>query len=156
MRRTPRRRSRAMSFAGAALLAAAVLTACSSGSAASGSASPDNSGNSTGASNASSSAESSSDDSSSAESSPGESSDEGFDPVVLKGTGRYAIGTQAPLGGYVLHGELDEQPSGCTWSIQDEDGKAAFENQGQYVFLTDIREAITFVTNGCPDWERFQ
>ena len=76
--------------------------------------------------------------------------------IVLPGTGRYAIGTEAPLGGYQLHGEPDEQPAGCTWSIEDADGVAAFENQGQYVFLTDIKEAVTFVTDGCPEWEQFE
>ncbi len=78
------------------------------------------------------------------------------DFIVLPGTGRYAIGTEAPLGGYQLLGEPDEQPAGCTWSIEDADGVAAFENQGQYVFLTDIKEAVTFVTDGCPDWEQFE
>ncbi len=76
--------------------------------------------------------------------------------IVLPGTGRYAIGTEAPYGGYQLHGEPDSQPAGCTWSIQDEDGVAVFENQGQYAFLTDIKEAVTFVSDGCPDWEQFQ
>ena len=76
--------------------------------------------------------------------------------VVLPGTGRYTIGIEAPLGGYQLHGEPDEQPAGCTWSIEDADGVAACENQGQYVFLTDNKEAVTFVTDGCPDCEQFQ
>jgi hypothetical protein len=76
--------------------------------------------------------------------------------VVLAGTGRYSIGTEAPLGGYQLTGEPDKQPNGCTWSIQDADGAAIFENQGSYAFLTDIREAVTFVTDGCPDWRKFE
>lgn len=76
--------------------------------------------------------------------------------IVLPGTGRYAIGTEAPYGGYQLHDEPDEQPAGCTWSIEDADGVAVYENQGQYAFLTDIKEAVTFVTDGCPDWEQFQ
>lgn len=76
--------------------------------------------------------------------------------VVLPGTGSYVIGTDAPYGGYQLHGEPSEQPQGCTWSIEDADGNATFENQGQYVFLTDIKEAVTFVTEGCPDWEQFE
>ncbi len=76
--------------------------------------------------------------------------------VTLPGTGHYAIGTEAPYGSYQLKGEPDSQPDGCTWSIEDADGSAAFENQGSYVFLTDIKEAVTFVTNGCPDWEQFE
>lgn len=76
--------------------------------------------------------------------------------IVLPGTGRYVIGTEAPLGGYQLHGEPDAQPPGCTWSIEEADGVAAFENQGQYVFLTDIKEAVTFVTDGCSDREQFE
>jgi hypothetical protein len=78
------------------------------------------------------------------------------DFVVLPGTGTYAIGADAPYGGYQLHGEPDEQPPGCTWQILDGDGGVSFENTGQYVWLTDIHEAVTFVTDGCPDWEQFE
>lgn len=76
--------------------------------------------------------------------------------VVLPGTGSYAIGADAPYGGFQLHGEPDEQPAGCTWQILDGDGGVSFENQGSYVFLTDVPEAVTFVTDGCPDWEQFE
>ena len=75
--------------------------------------------------------------------------------VVLPGTGSYAIGTEAPYGGYEL-AEALEQPAGCTWSIVDEDGAVAFADQGTVVFLTDIVEAVTFITNGCPDWVQFE
>jgi hypothetical protein len=76
--------------------------------------------------------------------------------VVVSGTGTYAIGVDIPLGGFQLKGEPDEQPAGCTWAILDADGGVTFENQGQYVFLTDIPEAVTFETSGCPDWEQFE
>jgi hypothetical protein len=76
--------------------------------------------------------------------------------VVLAGSGSYAIGTEAPYGGYQLKGEPDEQPDGCTWSILDADGGTTFTNEGPYVFITDIKEAVTFVTDGCPDWEQFE
>ncbi|NYF08860.1 putative small lipoprotein YifL [Leifsonia sp. AK011] len=76
--------------------------------------------------------------------------------VVLPGTGSYAIGTEAPYGGYQLTGEPVEVPAGCTWSIVDADGAVAFADQGGYVFLTDIPEAVTFITDGCPDWEQFE
>lgn len=76
--------------------------------------------------------------------------------VVVAGTGRYAVGTDIPFGGYQLSGEPASQPDGCTWSIQDADGAVAFENQGSYAFLTDIPEGSVFVTDGCPDWEQFE
>ena len=76
--------------------------------------------------------------------------------TVLPGTGSYAIGTDAPYGGYELAGGVLEQPDGCTWSIVDEDGVVTFADQGQFVFLTDIPEAVTFITNGCPDWQQFE
>ena len=82
------------------------------------------------------------------------STDSGF--VTLPGTGSYAIGTEAPFGGYQLVGEPDAVPAGCTWSIVDADGAVAFADQGLYVFLTDIPEAVTFITDGCPDWEQFE
>lgn len=76
--------------------------------------------------------------------------------AVLPGTGKYEIGTEAPYGGYRLSGEPEGQPAGCTYSIQDADGEPTFENLGSYVFLTDIKEAVTFVTDGCPDWVQFE
>ena len=76
--------------------------------------------------------------------------------VVVSGTGRYAIGTDLPYGGYQLHGEPAEQPDGCTWSIQDADGEVQFQDQGSYAFLTEVPEFVTFVTDGCPDWEQFE
>lgn len=76
--------------------------------------------------------------------------------VTLPGTGRYAIGTDAPYGGYQMKGEPEEQPSGCTWSILDADGVAYVENQGAYVALTNVKESVTFVTTGCPDWEQYE
>ncbi len=86
-----------------------------------------------------------------------EQSDGGsFEGVTLSGDGSYSIPDQMPYGGYQLEGEPDEQPAGCTWSIQDADGDISFENTGQYVFVTDIPEAVTFVTAGCPDWQQFE
>ncbi|GEL94481.1 hypothetical protein [Cellulomonas composti] len=76
--------------------------------------------------------------------------------AVVAGTGRYAIGTDLPYGGYQLHGEPAEQPAGCTWSIEDADGEVQFDDQGSYAFLTDVPEFVTFVTDGCPDWEQFE
>ncbi len=78
------------------------------------------------------------------------------DFVVVPGTGSYVIGVDIPLGGFQVMGEPVEQPAGCTWAILDGDGNAIFENQGVYVFLTDIPEAVTFQTDGCPDWEQFE
>ncbi len=78
------------------------------------------------------------------------------DLVVLPGTGSYVISVDIPLGGFQVSGEPVEQPAGCTWAILDGDGNAIFENQGVYVFLTDIPEAVTFQTDGCPDWEQFE
>jgi len=89
-------------------------------------------------------------------SSGSEETTENADFVTVSGTGSYLIGTEIPLGGFQLKGEPDEQPAGCTWQILDADGGVTFENTGQYVFLTDIREAVTFVTTGCPDWEQFE
>jgi len=76
--------------------------------------------------------------------------------ATFPGDGEYAIGTDIPYGGFQLLGEPAEQPAGCTWEIQDDTGAAIFENQGPYVFLTDIPEAVTFVTVGCPEWEQFE
>lgn len=78
--------------------------------------------------------------------------------VTLPGTGRYAIGTDAPFGGYQMRGEPSAVPAGCTWSIEDADGTAiaTSEANGMYVFLTNIPEADVFVTDGCPDWEQFE
>lgn len=82
--------------------------------------------------------------------------DSSGDFVVIAGTGRYAVGTDIPFGGYQISGEPASQPDGCTWSIEDADGVVAFENQGSYAFLTDIPEGSVFVTNGCPEWEQFE
>jgi len=84
--------------------------------------------------------------------------DEGddFAGVTVSGTGIYAIGTDIPYGGFQLQGEPTSQPDGCTWSIVDADGVVVFENHGPYVFITDIPEAVTFNTEGCPDWEQFE
>ena len=79
-----------------------------------------------------------------------------FDGVTVSGTGSYAIGTDIPYGGFQLQGEPASQPDGCTWSIVDEDGVALAENQGSYAFITDVPEAVTFITDGCPDWEQFE
>ena len=78
------------------------------------------------------------------------------DFVVVPGTGTYVIGVDIPLGGFQVKGEPVEQSAGCTWAILDGDGNAIYENQGVYVFLTDIPEAVTFQTDGCPDWEQFE
>lgn len=85
-----------------------------------------------------------------------EDEDESSGMLVLAGTGSYAIGTEAPFGGYQISGEPTSQPDGCTWSIVDADGAVYTENQGSYAFLTDIPEAVTFITDGCPDWEQFE
>lgn len=76
--------------------------------------------------------------------------------VVVPGTGSYTIGDEIPYGGFQLHGEPAEQPAGCTWAILDADGGVSFHDQGSYVFLTDVPEAVTFETHGCPDWEQFE
>jgi hypothetical protein len=86
----------------------------------------------------------------------GEDTPGGGSPLVVSGTGSYVIGEDIPYGGFQLHGEPDEQPAGCTWSILDADGGISFHDQGSYVFLTDVPEAVTFVTAGCPDWEQFE
>ena len=80
----------------------------------------------------------------------------GFVGVTVPGTGSYAIGTDIPYGGFEFADGVLEQPDGCTWAIVDEDGVAVFENQGQIVFITDIPEAVTFITAGCPDWVQFE
>ena len=90
---------------------------------------------------------------------PGSDSDSGSvqgPMVTLPGTGRYEIGTEAPYGAYRLKGEPDSLPAGCTWSIIDEDGDVYIENQGSYASMSDVKEAVTFVTQGCPDWEQYQ
>lgn len=76
--------------------------------------------------------------------------------ALFPGTGSYAIGVDIPLGGFQVLGEPVGLPDGCTWSIVDEDGAVYVENQGVYVFLTNIPEAVTFITNGCPEWEQFE
>lgn len=85
--------------------------------------------------------------------------DSGFAGVTLPGTGSYSIGDEAPFGGYQMQGEPDAVPAGCTWSIDDAAGEptlASSENNGLYAFLTDVPEAVTFVTEGCPDWVQFE
>lgn len=72
------------------------------------------------------------------------------------GTGTYRIGTDIPYGGYQLHGEPSALPAGCTWSILGTDGAVVGENNGLYAFLTDVPEYVTFQTDGCPDWEKFE
>ncbi len=79
-----------------------------------------------------------------------------FSGATLSGTGSYSIPDQAPLGGYELDGDPGTLPDGCTWQILDADGGVYVEDQGAYVFLTDIPEAVTFVTDGCPDWVQFE
>ncbi|WP_296195971.1 hypothetical protein [uncultured Microbacterium sp.] len=129
-----------VSFAAIAL--AAMLSGCNPTSAPAG----DNAGSSTNDTSATESTDTSTDTSTS----------ESAADVILPGTGRYAIGTEAPYGGYELAGSPDSQPAGCTWSIQDADGAIQFENQGMFAFLTDVKENVTFVTDGCPDWEKFE
>jgi hypothetical protein len=60
-------------------------------------------------------------------------------------------------------GDMSDTSSGSEETTENADfvtvsgtGGVTFENTGQYVFLTDIREAVTFVTTGCPDWEQFE
>ena len=60
----------------------------------------------------------------------------------------------APIGGYELPNDQDGQPEGCTWRLLDDDGTVMFENQGSFVFLTDVTP--TFETTGCPDWVQFE
>ena len=74
--------------------------------------------------------------------------------LVLPGTGEYQTGDTIPIGGYQLTGEPAEQPDGCTWTLYADNGDVAAENQGSYVFITDVTGK--FVTNGCPDWEQFE
>lgn len=139
-----RRRLAAPATLGATvLLLMLALTGCQTGSG-----SPDDSSTSSG-----------SDTSTDTDSSTGSddaSDDTDADYITLSGTGTYTIPDQMPFGGYQLQGEPDSQPAGCTWSIQDASGGHTFENQGSYVFITDIPEAVTFVTEGCPDWEQFE
>lgn len=97
---------------------------------------------------------------------PGDAVDSGDDSVtvdedpgsfagaVLPGTGTYAVPDDAPIGGYELPNDQDGQPEGCTWRILDADGTVMFENQGSFVFLTDVTP--TFETSGCPDWVQFE
>jgi hypothetical protein len=77
------------------------------------------------------------------------------DLVTLSGDGSYLIPDEMPYGDYQLVGEPASQPDGCTWSIQDADGGVVAENTGIYVFITDVDEASTFTTDGCPDWEQY-
>lgn len=79
----------------------------------------------------------------------------GGDLVTLSGDGSYLIPDEMPYGDYQLVGEPASQRDGCTWSIQDADGAVVAENTGIYVFITEIDEASTFTTAGCPDWEQY-
>lgn len=76
--------------------------------------------------------------------------------TLFPGTRAYVIGTDIPLGGVQILGAPTSQPAGCEWSIVDTDGSVLAENQGIYVFLTDVEEAATFITSGCGDWEQFE
>lgn len=71
---------------------------------------------------------------------------------AISGTGTFVIGSDIAYGDYQLVGETT-QPDGCTWQILQADGSVFVENQGAYVFITDVPEAVTFVTEGCPGWE---
>ncbi len=77
-----------------------------------------------------------------------------FVGVVLPGTGTYAVPAEAPIGGYELPNNQDAQPEGCTWRLLDDDGTVMFENNGPFVFLTDVTPI--FETTGCPDWVQFE
>jgi hypothetical protein len=77
----------------------------------------------------------------------------GGDLITLSGTGDYTVGVTAPIGGYELK-DVDSQPDGCTWALEDADGKTQFENQGTTVFITDVN--AFFQTSGCPDWVQFE
>ena len=81
---------------------------------------------------------------------------ESFTGVKVAGTGSYTIPEQVPFGSYQLVGDPGALPDGCTWSITGDDGEVVAESQGAYVFITDIDEARTFTTDGCPDWEHFE
>ena len=72
----------------------------------------------------------------------------------LAGTGDYTVGVTAPIGGYSLDGDPGEQPEGCTWALEDADGKTQFQDQGSTVFITDV--STFFQTSGCPDWVQFE
>lgn len=74
--------------------------------------------------------------------------------VTLPGTGEYTIPDQAPIGGYELPENQDGLPEGCTWQLYLTSGELFVENQGSFVFFTDVTGK--FVTNGCPDWVQFE
>lgn len=73
--------------------------------------------------------------------------------ITLSGSGDYTVGVTAPIGGYELK-DVDSQPDGCTWALEDADGNVQFENQGPTVFITDVN--AYFQTSGCPDWVQFE
>ena len=81
---------------------------------------------------------------------------ESFTGFTVSGTGSYTIPDQVPFGSYQLVGDPGSLPDGCTWSITDDDDEIVAESQGAYVFITDVDEASTFTTDGCPDWELFE
>lgn len=82
--------------------------------------------------------------------------DGSFAGVTIPGDGSYAIPDEIPFGGYQLVGDPGVLPDGCTWSITGSGGTVADTSNGAYVFITDIPEADTFTTAGCPDWEQFE
>lgn len=82
--------------------------------------------------------------------------DDGFAGATVSGTGSYRIPDDIPYGGYQLVGDPGLLPAGCTWSITGDDGEQVADSTGAYVFITDIPEADTFTTAGCPDWEQFE
>lgn len=76
------------------------------------------------------------------------------DGVTLSGTGEYMSGENMPIGGYRLVGDDSEQPAGCTWTLYLSNGDVFVQDQGNYVFITDVTGR--FVTAGCPDWQQFE
>lgn len=94
------------------------------------------------------------DTSSSDESSESGTDDGGFVGATLPGTGVYSTPDQAPIGSYELPDNQDGQPDGCTWTLSDADGNVLGENQGSFIFITDV--TAQFTTNGCPDWVQYE
>ncbi len=84
---------------------------------------------------------------------PTDESSAGGELITLSGSGDYTVGVTAPIGGYELK-DVDSQPDGCTWALEDADGNIQFENQGTTVFITDVN--AYFQTSGCPDWVQFE
>lgn len=83
-----------------------------------------------------------------------ESTDTGDSTLAtLSGSGDYTVGVTAPIGSYQLK-DSDVQPDGCTWALQDADGNVQFENQGAFLFITEVNKF--FQTSGCPDWVQYE